>query len=167
MTQRKSFYLALAAATLVAVTGVAVAQSAGGHPPRHGPPGGMGIEHVLIGLKASLGLDTSQSLTWDQAVAASQAAHVAERANMQKIHDELAAQLASPTPDLAAVAAVADSVQASNQTLRQGVRAQWLQIYANFSDAQKAIVAAALVQQQARMAAWAAKMKAAHAQPGG
>jgi Spy/CpxP family protein refolding chaperone len=85
---------------------------------------------------------------------------------MQQVHAAMAAELAKPEPDLAAVAAVADSVHASNQTLRQSVRAQWLQIYATFSPAQKAVVRDALAQQMARMESMAARMKA-HMQPGG
>ena len=59
---------------------------------------------------------------------------------MQKVHDALTAELAKPEPDLAAVAAIADGVQASNQTLRQSVRDQWLQLYATFTPEQKAVV---------------------------
>ena len=109
-----------------------------------GPRGGMEIEHVLGSVKGQLDLNTSQQLTWDNAVAQTKAAREAGWAAMQKVHDAMAAELAKPEPDLAAVAAVADSVQASNQTLRQGVRTQWLQVYATFSPAQKAVVRDAL-----------------------
>ena len=79
----------------------------------------MEIEHVLGAVKGQLNLNTSQQLMWDNAVAQTKAAHDAGRANMQKVHDALTAELAKPEPDLAAVAAVADSAQTSNQTLRQ------------------------------------------------
>ncbi len=79
---------------------------------------------------------------------------------MQKVHDALTAELAKPEPDLAAVAAVADSTQTSNQTLRQGVRNQWLQIYATFTPDQKAVVRDALAKRLARMDSMLEKMRA-------
>jgi len=161
---------AFAASAVIALTGgAALAQPFGG--PGHGPGpghggGGMDIEHVLDAVKGQLNLNTSQQLQWDNAAAQTKAARETGRAGMQKVHDAMAAELAKPEPDLAAVAAVADSVHTSNQTLRQGVRAQWLQIYATFSPAQKAVVRDALAKQMARMESMAARMKA-HMQPGG
>jgi len=148
---------AVAVASVVAFSGAALAQPA--HP--HGGPGQGGADfvHVFAGLKSQLNLNTSQQLMWDNAVAQTKAAHTAGRANMQKVHDAMTAELAKPEPDLAAVAAVADSVQSGNQTLRQGVRNQWLQVYATFSPEQKAIVRDALSKQLARMESMGAKMR--------
>ena len=160
-------FAAIAAAAILAVTGIAVAQPAGGPGHGHGPPGGgLEIEHVLAGLKDQLNLDTSQQLNWTNAVTATKSARAAAQAGMQTVHDALAAELAKPAPDLAAVAAVADGVHASNQTLRQGVRAQWLQVYGMFSPAQKTIVRDALVKQLARMDTMRARMRE-HMQNGG
>ncbi len=160
MNLRKSNLAALIAATVLGLTGIAaVAQPAGGHGHPHGAPGGMEIEHVLFGVKSQLNLNTSQQLSWDSAVAQTKAAHDAGRANGQKIHDAMTAELAKPEPDLAAVAAVADGVHASNQALRQSVRNQWLQVYATFSPEQKAVVRDALTKQMARMEAFGAKMR--------
>jgi len=148
---------AVAAAAVFALAGfAATAQPAG---PGHGPHGGIGIEHLLQGLKGQLNLNTSQQLQWDNAVAQTTAAHAAGRASMQKVHDALTAELAKPEPDLAAVAAVADSTQTSNQTLRQGVRNQWLQIYATFTPDQKAVVRDALAKRLARMDSMHEKMR--------
>jgi Spy/CpxP family protein refolding chaperone len=162
MKSRKLQWAAVAAASLLALTGVADAQPAGGPGPGHGHgprgPGGMEIEHVLVALKGQLNLNTSQQLMWDNAVAQTKAAHEAGRANMQKVHDALATELANPAPDLSAVAAVADTVQANNQALRQSVRTQWLQIYATFSPEQKVLVRDALAKQLARMEAMRARM---------
>ena len=151
-----------AAAAVLALSGAAaMAQPAGGHPhgPGHGPGGGMEIEHVLGAVKDKLNLNTSQQLMWDSAVAQTKAARVTGRANMQKVHDAMSAALANPAPDLAAVAAVADSVHADGQAVRRNVRNQWLQIYATFSPEQKAVVRDALAKQLARMESFGAKMR--------
>ena len=151
---------ALVVAAALGLAGVAaVAQPTGGPGHPHGPPGGMELEHVLLKVKSQLNLNTSQQLSWDNAVAQTKSARASGRDNGQKLHDALAAELAKPEPDLAAVAAVADSVHAANQSLRQGVRAQWLQIYATFSPDQKAVVRDALSKQLARMEAFGARMR--------
>jgi hypothetical protein len=119
----------------------------------------MGIEQVLASVKDQLNLDPTQQRDWTLAVAATKAAHVTARANMQAVHDALAAELANPTPDLAKVATVADVVQASNATLHQGVRNQWLAIYANLRPDQVSVVRNAILAQLARMDAVRAKMQ--------
>jgi hypothetical protein len=121
----------------------------------------MGIEQVLASVKDQLNLDTSQQLNWTNAVAALKALHVTERTNMQAVHDALATELANTTttPDLAKVAAVADGVHASNATLRQGVRNQWLAIYANLRPDQVTVVRNALSGQLAHMDAMRARMQ--------
>jgi Spy/CpxP family protein refolding chaperone len=163
--EHRTFRLAAIAATaLLALTGVtAMAQPASpaGHWHGHGigPGGGMGIEQVLASVKDQLNLDTSQQLSWTNAVAATKELHATQRANMQAVRDALASELASTTPDLAKVAAVADGVQASNATLRQGVRKQWLAIYANFRPEQVAVVRNALTGHLAHMDAARARMQ--------
>jgi Spy/CpxP family protein refolding chaperone len=164
---RTSNIVALVAATLLGLTGmVAVAQPMGGHGGPHGPRGGMDIEHVLLGVKSQLALNTSQQLSWDNAVAQTKAAHEAGRANGQKLHEAMSAELAKAEPDLAAMAALADSMHATNQSLRQGVRTQWLQLYATFSPEQKAVVRDAMSKQMARMESFGARMRE-HMQRGG
>jgi len=158
---------ALAAAALLALSGVAaVAQAAGGPWHGHGHRGGVEIENVLAALKGQLTLNTSQQLMWDSAVAQTKAAHDAGRASMQKVRDAMTAELAKTEPDLAAVAAVADSVHTSNQTLRQGVRDQWLKIYATFTPEQKVVVRDALLKRLAHMQEMGEKMRM-HMQKGG
>ena len=164
----KTRLAALAAAALLALTGAAaVAQPAGGpwHGHGHGH-GGVEIENVLAALKGQLTLNTSQQMMWDNAVAQTKAAHDAGRAGMQKVRDAMTAELAKAEPDLAAIAAVGDSVRASNQTLRQGVRDQWLKIYATFTPEQKAVVRDALLKRMARMQQMLDKMRM-HMQSGG
>jgi Spy/CpxP family protein refolding chaperone len=162
---------ALAAAAVLALAGAAaMAQSAGwhghGHGHGNGPGAGIEIERVLVALKGQLALNTSQQLMWDNAVAQTRAAHAAGRESMHKVRATLAAELAKAEPDLAAVAAAADSAQNSHQALRHGVRNQWLQIYATFSPEQKAIVRDALTKQLARREAMGARMRE-HLQKGG
>jgi len=167
MSGRKYRLAALAAAALLGMTGVAaVAQPAGGPWHGHGHGGGVEIENVLASLKGQLTLNTSQQLMWDNAVAQTKVAHEAGRAGMQKVRDAMTAELAKTEPDLAAVAAVADGVRTSNQTVRQGVRDQWLKIYATFTPEQKGIVRDALVKRLARMNAMIEKMRM-HMQQGG
>ncbi len=158
---RNTSRLAVVAATAVlALTGVAaLAQPVPVHMRGGGPGAGIEIEHVLGAVKGQLNLNTSQQLMWDSAVAQTNAARASGRDNMQKVHDALTAELAKPEPDLAAVAAMADSAQTSNQTLRHGVRDQWLQLYGTFTPEQKAVVRTALLTRVARMDARRAKMQ--------
>ena len=95
---------AIAAAALVGLTGAALAQ-----PFHHGPHGGGDVVMSIVALKGQLNLNTSQQSMWDNAVAAGKAARQTARANMQKVHDTLTAELAKPEPDLAAVAAASDA----------------------------------------------------------
>lgn len=151
---------AVAAATVLALTGVAALAQSGPMHTHGGPPGGgIEIERVLGAVKGQLNLNTSQQLMWDNAVAQTKAAHTSGRANMQKVHDALTAELGKPEPDLAAVAAIADSSQTSNQTLRHTVRDQWLQLYGTFTPEQKAVVRTALLTRVARMDAMREKMQ--------
>jgi hypothetical protein len=87
---------------------------------------------------------------WDSAVAATRQARDAGRAEMQRVHDAMQAELAKAEPDLAAMAVIADSAHAQGQALRKQVRDQWLALYATFSPAQKAVVRDALVQRMQR-----------------
>ncbi len=151
--------IALAATTALALSLAAtasIAQPAGGM--MHGGPGmhggGAGIEQMIPRMleqaKASLNLNTSQQTMWDSVAAQGKAARDAGRANHQKVHAALVAELAKSEPDLAAVAAVADSVEQDNRALRKQVRDQWLALYATFSPAQKAVVRDLLQKKVAR-----------------
>jgi len=148
---------AVAAAAVVAVSGAALAQPAG----HHGPAGGHGghdVGEIIASLQSKLGLNTSQQSMFDAAVAQTRAARDAGRANMEKVHAAMTAELAKTEPDLAAVAAAADEAQAANTTLRKQVRSQWLALYATFSPDQKAVVKDALTTQMARMELFRQKM---------
>ena len=154
MNHRFKTRLATAAAVaLVGLGGVAHAQPA--HP---GPHGSGDFVMAIAALKGQLSLDTSQQAMWDSAVAAGNAARATARGNMQNARSVLNAELAKAQPDLAAVAAAADSAQTQNSTLRHQVRNAWLNLYGTFSPDQKAVVKAAIEQRLARMDARRAKM---------
>ena len=160
-------WTALAATATLALAGVtAMAQPAGGHGPGPGHPGGMEIEQILGAVKGQLNLNTSQQLAWDNAVTETRRVHTIGRTNMQKVRDAMTTELAKDEPNLAAVAAVADSVHADNQALRQGARKQWLQVYAILMPEQKLIVRDAFKSQVARMETMGARMRE-HMQRGG
>ncbi len=141
----------LVAAALLALGAHTALAGPGGGPGRHGPGPGFALEGVLASVKAQLNLDTSQQARWDAAVAAATGARGTGRANMDKVHEALTAELARAEPDFAAVATIADAAQASNQALRKDVRDQWLALYATFTPAQKAVVRDAVKARVERM----------------
>jgi Spy/CpxP family protein refolding chaperone len=145
---------AVAAAAVLATSGAALAQPAHGH---HGGHAGGDVAMAIAALKGQLNLNTSQQQMWDGAIASSKAARQGMRANMQRVHDALTAELAKPEPDLAAVSAVSDQVQAQNLQLRHQVRDTWLALYATFTPDQKAVVKASLQNRIARAEAWKQK----------
>ncbi len=147
-----------AAALAFALGAVALAQPAPGH---HGPGFGDGadIGRLIAHAKSQLNLNTSQQTQFDNAVAQSKAAMQTARSNMQRVKDALAAELAKPEPDLAAVATVADDVRAQNQSLHKQVRDQWLALYATFSPDQKAVVKQMIQDRMARMEQFRERMQ--------
>ena len=154
MTKRWVSGLAIVAASaLIGATGAAVAQ-----PMHHGHGGGDAVMGI-VKLKSQLNLNTSQQTMWDNAVAAGKAARTTARGNMQKVHDTLAAELAKPEPDLAAVSAAADSARNANAALHSQVRDAWLNLYATFTPDQKAVVKTALSQRLAKMEQFQQKMQ--------
>ena len=156
---------AVFAAALVGLAGTAFAQPSGGH--GHGHRGGGGdVVMAIVHLKDQLNLNTAQQAMWDNAVAAGRNARTAARANMQKVHDALAAELAKPEPDLAAVAAASDSARTANAQLHAQVRDAWLNLYATFSPDQKAVVKNALSQRLAKVEQFREKMRARRGQGG-
>jgi Spy/CpxP family protein refolding chaperone len=129
----------------------------------HGRHGGAGIDmmpRVLEQIKASLNLNTSQQVMWDNAVAQGTAARDAAIANRKTVRDALQAELAKAEPDLAAVATAADGVAQQNRTLHKQVRDQWLALYATFSPEQKAIVRDALQARLAKAESFRQRMRA-------
>jgi len=148
MTRRLvSGLAAVAAAALIGFTGAAAAQ-----PFHHGHRGGGGdVVMGIMRLKSQLNLNTSQQTMWDNAVAAGKSARSTARGNMQKVHDTLAAELAKPEPDLAAVSAAADSARNANAALHAQVRDAWLNLYSTFTPDQKTVVKNALSQRLAKM----------------
>lgn len=129
------------------------------HARGHGHGHGMAIEQVLAQLKDRLGLDTSQQLLWDNALAQTKSVREAGRNSMIEVRTAMAAELAKPEPDFAAAAAVADAAQANHQAQRRQVRDEWLKLYATFTPAQKLVVRDAVQQRLDRMESFREKMK--------
>jgi Spy/CpxP family protein refolding chaperone len=149
----------MAAALAFALGGAALAQPGHGH---HGPGFGGGpdmLAGTIARAKAQLDLNTSQQAQFDAAAEASRAAMQTARSNMQRVKDALTAELAKAEPNLAAVAAVGDDVQAQNQALRKQVRGQWLALYATFSPEQKAVVKENLQSRLSRMEQFRERMQ--------
>ena len=163
MTKRSASRLAaVAVATLIGLTGAAFAK------PFHHHGHGVGGDVVMsiVRLKSQLNLNTSQQTMWDNAVAAGKAARETARTNMQKVHDTLAAELAKPEPDLAAVSAASDSARNANAALHAQVRDAWLNLYSTFTPEQKAVVKNALSQRMAKMEQFRQKMLERHSNGG-
>lgn len=121
--------------------------------PGFGADGGMMFPRIFEQAKAQLNLNTQQQALWDAAVAEGKAGFQAGAANRQKVRDAMTAELGKPEPDLAAVAAVADAVQAQNHAERHKVRDMWLNLYATFSAEQKAVVRQLMQNRMANAAA--------------
>lgn len=158
-TRFASRLAAVAAVALLGITGAAIAQ-----PAYHGPHGGGDVVMAIAALKGQLNLNTSQQAMWDSAVAAGKTARDSARANMQKVHDTLTAELAKAEPDLAAVAAAGDAARTANTAAFHQVRDAWLNLYGTFSPDQKAIVKSAIEKRMARAEQFREKMRQRHSQ---
>ena len=119
------------AAALLSVSLVAFAQHA---------PGLDAPLAMLAQAKAQLNLNTSQQQRWDAIAAQAKAGHEAARANFAQVRAAMQTELAKPQPDLAAVAATADSVRQQNEALHRATRDAWLALYATFTPEQKLVV---------------------------
>ena len=162
-TRRAARATLLAAALAVAVGGTtAFAQTndAGSAPPAHAKHmhgGGDPLVGTLMHLRGQLGLDSSQQTAWDNAVAQAKSARAQGATLRQGVKSAYQAEIAKDQPDMAAVAAAADSAQSQGQALRKTVRDAWLNVYANLNGTQKAMVAAALRDREAKVEAWRAQ----------
>ena len=101
---------------------------------------------AIASLKTQLNLSASQQSLWDSAIAASKSAHQATRANRQALHQTMTDELAKAEPNLAALASQSDQIHASNQTIRNQARDEWLKLYAALSGSQKSVVKGAIQQ---------------------
>ncbi len=155
---------AYAAAAMLACSAPAVLAQPGGHG-HHGGGPGFGIENILSSVKSQLGLNTSQQVMWDNAAALTKAARETGRDAMLKVRESLNAELAKAEPDFAAVGAVGDAAQASQQALRRQVREEWLKLYATLTPTQKAVVRDAAKERMARMDSFRSRMKERMAKP--
>lgn len=153
---RKIAAVAAVASAMVLGAGVALAQPAAG---MHGEGAGADmIGRLLAHAKAQLNLNTLQQTLFDAAVADSKAAHQAAHASHQKVKDAVQAELATPEPNLRALAAIADSARSDAQAQRKQVREKWLQLYDTFSADQKAVVKTLLQKRMAHAESFRQKM---------
>jgi hypothetical protein len=129
--------------------------AAAAHP--HAMRGGDPLMHAMWKAKAQLNLNTSQQAQWDAAVALAKSAHSQEKTLHQGVKATSDSELAKTSPDLQTVAAASDDAQAKGLALHQSVRNAFLNVYANLSQDQQAMVANALrsdiAERQARMQA--------------
>jgi periplasmic protein CpxP/Spy len=149
----------LAAALALAVGGNAALAQTDAAPPAathamhaHAAHGGDALMGTLFRLHTQLGLDSSQQMQWDNAVAQSKDARAQGASLRQNAKATYDAELAKDQPDLAAVAAAADAAQSQGLELHKSVRNAWLGVYANLSPTQKTMVRDALRERAADMA---------------
>jgi len=147
--------IAVAAALFATAGATAYAQGPHAHHGRHGAQ----VEQVIAQVKDRLSLDSSQQVMWDNAIASTKAARQTGRAEHERVHAAMKAELAKPEPDLAAVATLADQAQATGQSLRHQVRDEWLKLYATFTPTQKQVVREELTKRIERFERFRAKMK--------
>ena len=164
---KRTLLIFLVAAGLSGIGLFAFAQTATTPAPQPGVPGFHHHGHemgdplgVLLRVKGDLNLNTSQQAQWDSALALSKSAHETIRGNVQQLVAALQTQVATTAPDLRALAAQSDTLQAQNLAARQQARAAWLALYDTFSADQKAVVANALSARLSRMQAWKARIEA-------
>lgn len=116
------------------------------------------LGRVIESAQTQLNLNSSQQQAFAANVAQSKAAFAGAHSQMQSVKDALAAELAKPEPDLAAVAAAADAAQQQMQTVRRQVRDAWLALYATFTPEQKGVVKGIIQQHLAKMESFHQKM---------
>ena len=139
---------------------VALAQPAGGPHGPHGPGAADEmIGHLIAHAKGQLNLNTMQQGLFDTAVADSKAAREAGRALHQGVKATLQAELAKTEPDLAAVAAAADTAMEQGRAQRKAIRNEWLALYATFTVEQKAVVKDMLQKRLAHAESFREKMR--------
>ena len=159
MTRTYRNALAVSAAALAFALAAAPASAQPGHHP--GPADGSfgdHLGHIIQNAQTQLNLNTSQQQMFANNVAATKAAFATGQAQRQAVKDALAAELAKDEPDLAAVAAAADSAQQQGIALRHQVRDGWLALYATFTPDQKAVVKGIIQQHLARMQSFHERM---------
>lgn len=147
---------------VIGIAGLAAAALAQVPPHMHGGHDPVG---VIQALHDQLNLNTSQQQQWDSAIAQTQAAREAARTAWGQLKSATQAELAKPEPDLAALAAQADAIQAQTASTRKAVRDTWLALYATFTPQQKAVVRDAINARMARMAQFRARMQQRFQQP--
>ena len=119
---------------------------------------------IIASLQASLKLNTSQQLQFDNALAQSNAAHSSMRNGFAQLKAATQSELAKSAPDLASLAAMSDQVQQQNSGLRKQARSAWLALYDTMSADQKLVVRDAISARLAEVEAFHAKMRAARGQ---
>lgn len=167
-----SRYLAIAAAALAVTFGTA--QAAGGNMPPAGTdaaamPGGPGGWHGhghgklmmerLNALHARLALTPEQEQKWQTALATMKQNHEAERANHDKLREQLKAAQQQPILDLDALHATHRQIRQQSDALREQTATAWLAFYDSLNDQQKTTVSTELKQHFAKMESRHEKMR--------
>src|SRR5262249_47782879 len=112
--------------------------------------------------KDQLNRSPDKKTQWDAAPAQRKSPHDARRQNRQQFRQAVQAELAKPEPDLAALATLGDGLRQKGEASHQQVRNAWLQLYATFTPAQKAVVKDALLQRMQKMQQFHDKMSSRH-----
>lgn len=137
------FRRALLAAALVVLTPVAVAQ---GHPPG-GPHGGLPpLAAVLLAddVHSGLALNATQESAWAALDTLEANAHAQMQASHEAMKTLVAAELAKSLPDLAPIESAQASARQATGVAMQELSTQAGAFYASLTDAQKAVVVAAV-----------------------
>jgi hypothetical protein len=106
--------------------------------------GGALFGHRLAAIKSRLELAPEQDAQWNKALAESRRVADSARAKRRATREAVRDELAKAEPDLARIAGIRDEAQAAVQAEMRGARDLWLQLYATFSPAQKAVVKEAM-----------------------
>lgn len=111
--------------------------------PRSEEPSGP-LQAALVELKSSLALTPAQQVQFARAIATTQEVLPQLRANHRAMLDATKAELAREVPDLSALAVQRDDTVLADLALRQRARAEWLDLYAQLTPEQIAILRAEL-----------------------
>ncbi|WP_186107490.1 periplasmic heavy metal sensor [Burkholderia gladioli] len=162
---KKTSLVAIAAATVLALSFGAAARAAD----PAGPQGGPGMHHhwhhggpmeVFKRLHDQLKLTPTQEQQYQAAEATAKQNREAMRQNFEQGRSQFEAAQNQPILDLDALAAARHQIGEQNRQLHEQTEKAWLAFYDGLNDQQKTQVSTALKQQFAKMKARHDKMKA-------
>ncbi|MGH8778977.1 periplasmic heavy metal sensor [Paraburkholderia sp.] len=161
ISAKTSRFLAVAAASLALVTGLAYAAA-----PAGGPDGGPGwhgrhdghFMKQLTELHDKLNLNADEEKQWQAALDTMKQDRTAARANHEQMKQQFQALQQQPILDLNALHSAHQRIEQQDAQLREQTTTAWLNFYNGLNDQQKTIVSTALKQHFAKMAARHEKM---------